>query len=107
VVKTFHYPRLIPHHLTGSEVPNWESSANVKSQWTRVKETTGPEKEMGIQAPQNGTAMRMLRLAARLTAFRGIHAVPARWLSGRDASRPSVQPGAFRAYLYVGGVRHV
>jgi len=33
----------------------------------RVKETTGPEKEMGIQAPQNGTAMRMLRLAARST----------------------------------------
>ena len=27
MVKTFHYPRLIPQHLTGSELPNWESSA--------------------------------------------------------------------------------
>ena len=28
MVKTFHYPRLIPQHLTGSEVLNWESSAS-------------------------------------------------------------------------------
>jgi hypothetical protein len=28
VVKTFHRPRLIPKHLTGSEVPNCESSAS-------------------------------------------------------------------------------
>ena len=28
MVKTFHYPRLIPQHLTGSELPNWESSAS-------------------------------------------------------------------------------
>ena len=27
VVETFQQPRLIPKHLTGSEVPNWESSA--------------------------------------------------------------------------------
>jgi hypothetical protein len=28
VVKTFHRPRLIPKHLTGSEVPNCESSVS-------------------------------------------------------------------------------
>jgi hypothetical protein len=29
VVKTFRYPRLIPKHLTGSEMPNCESSVKI------------------------------------------------------------------------------
>ena len=33
MVKTFHYPRLIPQHLTGSEVPNWESSVSLRKEY--------------------------------------------------------------------------
>jgi hypothetical protein len=29
VVETFHQPRLIPKYLTESNLPSWESSANV------------------------------------------------------------------------------
>jgi hypothetical protein len=48
---------------------SWTDAAGLASRANsvRVKETTGPEKQVGIQAPQNGTAMRMLRLAARST----------------------------------------
>ena len=33
MVKTFYQPHLIQKHLTGPEVPNWSSWANIKEEF--------------------------------------------------------------------------